>query len=338
LLEHCLKNKCEFLFRVSSVVKLFANYKAELLKIKRNEFQKDTFVIIHDEMVQFSLTNKTITNRCITGIINDEEYIFVTSLTDTKHYSSQTVCNMYHARWSIETFFKEFQTFDGSGADNNKHSRFTNKKMIEFELHSKLLFLLLGKTIELESLCHQPDRSKSKRKTKAVTQTKNNLIPSMCWSEYHTTKTEEEDAENEMGSYKTVNFKKIISVLESNLVHVCSIPQKQPLLKIGKATNVKSNQDWINKNDLDILVKSTITHRPNRHEPRISKGPHNKWKLSKKTEVRQHKQKPKTVKRKGRRPGKQKQPKVAPKKAQVAEKELPNQHLKRKRHPQQQNG
>jgi hypothetical protein len=326
--QHCLHSKCHFLFRVSTTANIFEQYLRELHGVDRSTFDSQTGIhVVRDEDIHLPKTvhNKNMPDiicRCVTAIIHDSEYIFVTSLADRKRYSSIQICRMYHSRWTIETFYGKYQTYDGGGADKRVHSRFQKQKMIELELDARLLYLLLNKLVDLDCIqtanqkCDPTNKRQRKGNGKGHELTPVQLVPSLAYLE---SEAHDNNIRTSTPHQFQINHAKILNTVSDRLPHLFDSSSLKPLgrttlpeLMAFEAVDLRADdgfdqEDWIGDEDKRMLIKSCIRIRPNRHFPRMSKGPINKWKTAKKKEAKEKmipgRKKPKPEpKKKGRRP------------------------------------
>jgi hypothetical protein len=185
----------------------------------------------------FDLDVKPLTVRLIKHKINEETYIYATTLIG-EAYPKECFAEIYHGRWGIEELYKISKKFIEI---ENFHSK--TARGVKQELYAHLLLINLARFVEFEAKSFLPRDEQDKV----------------------------DDIQNTQGFSKifnpitilNINFKNCLLVIGRYLENLILAPYELLL-------------DWLPKITSSIArIRQKI--RPNRHYPRISYKPRDKW-------------------------------------------------------------
>ena len=185
----------------------------------------------------FDLDIKPLTVRLIKHKIKDETYVYATTLIG-EAYPKECFAEIYHGRWGIEELYKISKKFIEI---ENFHSK--TARGVKQELYAHLLLINIARFVEFEA--------------------KNFLPP------YEQDKADDTQSAQDFSKIFTpitilnINFKNCLLVIGRYLENLILAPCEQLL-------------DWLPKITSSIArIRQKI--RPNRHFPRISHKPRDKW-------------------------------------------------------------
>ena len=200
------------------------------------EYIPSVSVIYYLKKKGFDLDVKPLTVRLIKHKINNETYVYATTLIG-EAYPKESFAEIYYGRWGIEELYKISKQFMEL---ENFHAK--TSRGVKQELYAHLLLINLGRFIEFEA--------------------KNILPPS---------KKNENSIKNQ-GDFSSI----------FNPVTILNINFKNCLLAMGRhlenliLTGYDLLKDWLPKITHSIArIRQKI--RPNRHYPRISHKPRDRW-------------------------------------------------------------
>ena len=185
----------------------------------------------------FDLDIKPLTVRLIKHKINNEIYVYATTLIG-ETYPKECFAEIYHGRWGIEELYKISKKFIEI---ENFHSK--TARGVKQELYAHLLLINIARFVEFEAKNFLPPYEKDKADDTQNAKDFSNIFNPI--------------------TILNINFKNCLLVIGRYLENLILAPCEQLL-------------DWLPKITSSIArIRQKI--RPNRHYPRISHKPRDKW-------------------------------------------------------------
>jgi hypothetical protein len=185
----------------------------------------------------FDLDIKPLTVRLIKHKINNETYVYATTLIG-ETYPKECFAEIYHGRWGIEELYKISKKFIEI---ENFHSK--TARGVKQELYAHLLLINIARFVEFEAKNFLPPYEQDKADDTQNAQDFSKIFNPI--------------------TILNINFKNCLLVIGRYLENLILAPCEQLL-------------DWLPKITSSIArIRQKI--RPNRHYPRISHKPRDKW-------------------------------------------------------------
>lgn len=185
----------------------------------------------------FDLDIKPLTVRLIKHKINNETYVYATTLIG-ETYPKECFAEIYHGRWGIEELYKISKKFIEI---ENFHSK--TARGVKQELYAHLLLINIARFVEFEAKNFLPPYEQDKADDTQSAQDFSKIFNPI--------------------TILNINFKNCLLVIGRYLENLILAPCEQLL-------------DWLPKITSSIArIRQKI--RPNRHYPRISHKPRDKW-------------------------------------------------------------
>ena len=169
--------------------------------------------------------------------IENEIYVYATTLYDSVKYPTMCFGDLYHGRWGIEELYKVSKTHIDV---EDFHSQ--TERGVKQEIYGHLLLVNLAKIFELDAQGMLPNDNKDE--------------------DYQIATGTETDSLSKGKSFK-INFKNCLGIVALYLENLILAP-KQLI------------SSWLSK-ALKSIAKVRQRRRPGRSYPRISFKPRNRW-------------------------------------------------------------
>ena len=201
------------------------------------EYTPSITVIHYLKKKGFTLEVKPLIVRLIKHKINDETYVYATTLI-SEAYPKECFAEIYHGRWGIEELYKISKQFIELEDFHAKTGR-----GVKQELYAHILLINLARFIEFEATSLLPPSKKDEANIIGHRENFSNIFNSV--------------------TILNINFKNCLLVMGRHL---------ENLILAG----CEVLKDWLPKITNSIArIRQKI--RPNRHYPRISHRPRDRW-------------------------------------------------------------
>ena len=231
LISACIELKINFVVRLKCTA-----YKP-YMKYTKGDNSKQSY----DENMKVAYDGVDRDVRFVQYELNGHTYSIITNLTCNTQIPKETICSLYHQRWSVEEFYKTFKPTTTTTKDT--HSK--KEQFVLQELYARLIMIHISKIIELDIVVSQRPQNKEFEP-----------VNKFC---FHKPK------KNKVGVLYKMNMKRCMDKLKEVVLE-----------KLLDVNTVDIN--IIIKSLTSELTKSAIEVRPKRSFPRLNKGAANKYK------------------------------------------------------------